>query len=534
MTIVEAQEEPHRWARQGGNWVGLALLSIAVLATLPVFWFGFEGLVQEWAKPAFQFKAVVPFVALLLFLQVLRTVPAPAGTDRTRWIGVVGVSASLAVAVFGNLIRIDDFVFVAIVCWIVSLVVAHFGLRRALLFWAPLATLVLMLPLPRFVLAPIQRALESMAAEVALGALRLLGIPATIDGHILDFGLYQVRIAEMMQVLTNFLPVMLVVFFFATFYRGPLCSRVTPLLLAGPVMVCLAASRILVLGLALDRGGVEAGERLLRATDDWVFFAFSVVVLLALVHVSRRIGTHESSGPGRLDLDVSSLASQVRGIGFVQAGAPLFAAAMVTAAVGAVFAIAPSRPAVAVEREDFRRFPSETGAWSGSRRVIQEATATVLNADDYVLIDFVHPDEATAVNFWAAYYHSQDRDEGGIHSPQDCIPLDGWNIVSFRPVDVALDGAATTSITLNRAVVEKGGAKALVYYWFKGRGRSVANEHVARLLVKFDGLVRGRTDGALVRYVTPILPGESEHDADGRLSRLLASTINQLTRFIPE
>ena len=43
-----------------------------------------------------------------------------------------------------------------------------------------------------------------------------------------------------------------------------------------------------------------------------------------------------------------------------------------------------------------------------------------------------------------------------------------------------------------------------------------------------------RTDGGLVRVVTPLLPGEEEAAADARLRRLLLALGDPLNRFIPE
>ncbi len=166
--------------------------------------------------------------------------------------------------------------------------------------------------------------------------------------------------------------------------------------------------------------------------------------------------------------------------------------------------------------------------------MISSETAGILNADDYVLIDFVRDDERAQVNFWSAFYYTQDRDKGGIHAPEVCLPLDGWNIVSVRPVEVALDGTRAGAVTLNRAVIQKGETTALVYYWFDGRGRRLASRWEAKILLKADALIKGRTDGALVRYVTPIVHGEPEAEADARIQRLLIATIDQLPRFVPE
>ena len=55
----------------------------------------------------------------------------------------------------------------------------------------------------------------------------------------------------------------------------------------------------------------------------------------------------------------------------------------------------------------------------------------------------------------------------------------------------------------------------------------------AKLSVIQDGFTMGRTDGALVRFVTPIRPGETEADADARLQRFMEPSLNRLPQFVP-
>jgi hypothetical protein len=52
--------------------------------------------------------------------------------------------------------------------------------------------------------------------------------------------------------------------------------------------------------------------------------------------------------------------------------------------------------------------------------------------------------------------------------------------------------------------------------------------------VLYDSIVKGRSDGALVRYVTPIGRNESVEDADARILELMAETLPRLPRFVPE
>ena len=88
-------------------------------------------------------------------------------------------------------------------------------------------------------------------------------------------------------------------------------------------------------------------------------------------------------------------------------------------------------------------------------------------------------------------------------------------------------------VPVNRAVIQKGLRKQLVYYWFEGRGRRMTNDYVAKAMTLVDGISLSRTDGALVRLITPIRPGESDNQAAERLRSFLENAVPVLPRFVP-
>jgi EpsI family protein len=73
----------------------------------------------------------------------------------------------------------------------------------------------------------------------------------------------------------------------------------------------------------------------------------------------------------------------------------------------------------------------------------------------------------------------------------------------------------------------------LVYYWFKQRGRDIANEYWMKWYLLTDSLTRNRTDGSLVRLTTQILSHEKETDAENRLNEFLLTVNPMLDEFVP-
>jgi len=204
--------------------------------------------------------------------------------------------------------------------------------------------------------------------------------------------------------------------------------------------------------------------------------------------------------------------------------------------VGGLMIAAPAlglqREAEPIERTPFAAFPGTLGEWRATGRgTLSDRVARTLGADDYILTDFVHPDATAPVNFWIAWY--RDQRDGGVHSPEICIPGGGWEIDALEAVPVMIPSAeGRLPVLLNRVVIRKGMSRQLAYYWFDQRGRHIASDISAKGWLLWDALTTGRSDGALIRLITPILPNESEETAEARLKGLLEQAMPVLPTYI--
>ena len=170
--------------------------------------------------------------------------------------------------------------------------------------------------------------------------------------------------------------------------------------------------------------------------------------------------------------------------------------------------------------------PLELEGFAGQDVPVSKAEQRVAGMSSYVS-RFYGPDSAAAFTLYVGYYESQTQGKT-IHSPKNCLPGAGWEPVSASSIQLPIgDGR----VPINRYVIAKKQQRALVYYWYQGRGRVSANEYKVKWELLRDASFKGRTDEALVRILVPVYSTEAEAEALAR--RVAASLIPTIGRILP-
>jgi EpsI family protein len=134
------------------------------------------------------------------------------------------------------------------------------------------------------------------------------------------------------------------------------------------------------------------------------------------------------------------------------------------------------------------------------------------------------------VSLFVGYFPTQ-RTGQSIHSPQNCLPGAGWSFLSSKVIN--LPTANGRKYPVGEYLIGNAGQKQVVLYWYLAHGRSVANDYLAKGYMMLDALRWNRTDGALVRIVTPVTPVESLASAEQRAVQFANQLTPVLPRFIP-
>lgn len=208
-----------------------------------------------------------------------------------------------------------------------------------------------------------------------------------------------------------------------------------------------------------------------------------------------------------------------------------FLSAAVLMLVTALVLQAHSRNEVFPPRLALSSLPAEINGWIGHNYTLDEETLDILGHPEYVLRDYDNVDTPEpSVGVFIAYFPSQKAGDT-IHSPNHCLPGAGW-VPTSRQI-VQLNQADGSSFPVNRYIVSKAQDRQIVLYWFQAHGRAVASEYWAKYYLVADSIHMNRSDGALVRMMSPMISGETPDAAQARVMQLGAQVLPLLDNYLP-
>ena len=204
--------------------------------------------------------------------------------------------------------------------------------------------------------------------------------------------------------------------------------------------------------------------------------------------------------------------------------------------LGMVTGVLYARPDVdkVPKSEPVANMPEQIGPWQGKDLPIDQAVLDILGKGDFLNRVYTsgpaNSANLPAMGLFIGYFPTQ-RTGQTIHSPQHCLPGAGWTFESSTYTD--LKAKNDQDFRVGEYVITNGEQKQFVLYWYQAHGRSVANEYASKFYLIADAMRMNRTDGALVRVITPIAPNETVDSARQRAVGFTSLMAPELHRFIP-
>lgn len=208
-----------------------------------------------------------------------------------------------------------------------------------------------------------------------------------------------------------------------------------------------------------------------------------------------------------------------------------FAATVVLLAITAIFLQARGHNETLPGRDPLSSLPHQLGAWTGTDLPMQQDVLDILGPGDFLQRFYQNTSVSQPyIDLFLAYFPSQ-RAGDTIHSPKHCLPGAGWTPTQSGRISISIPGRAPFEV--NRYVIAKGDDRQLVLYWYLAHDRALASEYWAKFYLVTDSIRLNRSDGSLVRVITPWLPGETIDTAQKRLLSFAGTLVPRLDRYIP-
>lgn len=501
---------------------GILICIAVLLLTILVFREGLVELVRRWnVQEEYSHGFLIPFVTAGLLW--VRRDALTASIGRPAWTGPALMLAAGLLHVLSQLSAILILSQLAFLTALLGMILAIGGSPLLRVCFIPIAFLIFAIPLPYFINASVSLELQLVSSRLGVAFIKFFAVPVYLEGNVIDLGTYKLQVVEACSGLRYLFPLLSLSFLAAYLFQSPIWQRAVVLLSSIPITIAMNGLRIGVIGVTVDRWGPRLAEGVLHIFEGWVIFAASALLLLTEVYLLARI-----SGQGFFEC--FGIVPQPRALAprktvrRLSDNRPFHACLLLLLATLGASALITNRVEVIPVRTRFVSFPSKIGDWQGHPSLLDPQVERGLALDDYVLSDFTNPN-GKIVNLYVAYYASQHG--GKYHSPLVCIPGDGWSISKFRRTSYSADRP------VNRALIEQNGVRQLVYYWYQERGRQTASEYWSRWYLLYDAIMMNRSDGALVRLITPIASDESEQDAEHRLRQFIPALDPTLNRFLP-
>lgn len=174
------------------------------------------------------------------------------------------------------------------------------------------------------------------------------------------------------------------------------------------------------------------------------------------------------------------------------------------------------RPVERPDPPDLGLLPSDAGGYRGTDERM-DAESLLFYGADATLFRTYRGENSPPIWLFLGYFGSQ-QEYSQIHSPKNCYPGAGWNILDEKPVAVAAPGG---DIQARELVISDGAGMHIVVYWFSTPSGALTDEFALKWYQAKRSLFGKPQESTFVRFSTPVPDGEEQSAAEERLLRFI-------------
>jgi exosortase D (VPLPA-CTERM-specific) len=509
--------------------LGGILLFLAVAVVM--YQSTFAYLLQKWGMDDFTYSYFIPFVvAYLIWEKRAELVQEPS---RRTWLGLLPALLAIVFYWMGELGGEYTIMFISLWLLTVGALWSMFGWQKLRVIAFPLVLVLTMVPPPAMLYGALTLKLKLMSSQIGVLMLQLCGLTAYREGNVIDLGFTRLQVVDACSGLRYFFPLIILGILLAYFFKGSLWKKIIIVLSTIPISIVTNSMRIASVGILYQFMGAAAAEGFFHDFSGWFIFMISLGILLLEMAVLKRIIPEQANSEQHTTTynviqptEVLKPKNYSGVFRYVSLQFLIILLLMGTTAAGVQGVSERNRTPM---KKPFSEFPEVIGGWSGKKQALEKIYLDTLELNDYLLADYRNS-QGEMINTYVAFSDFQAKGKAS-HSPSTCLPGSGWELK--EPVKISVTDGSGRAITINRTMMVMGNERRLTYYWFDQRGRILTDLFQIKFFNIVDSITMNRTDGALIRLITPLKENESQEAAEARLKEFFKQFNPTLHNYLP-
>ena len=449
---------------------------------LLAFYGALSSLVETWnGRDDYSHGFLVPLISLYF-----------VWTDRQR-LGSITIAPNMAGGILltlagtlmnaaggiGGVVLIQQ---ISILVIIPGLVLLTLGTRFLKALALPLLYLVLMVPVLDPVIKRIQWPFQLLSAAAASNALTLFGIPVFNHAQYIEMPTVTLEVADVCSGVRYLVSIMALTIPLAYFTQRGWRKKGLLFVFAVLIGVFTNILRVFLIGLWSYFGGTVVHGPMHMFQGLFVSVAGMILLFITAMALSRvRFArAHiEKPAPNREECGPAFNANRFNVAYFI-------AIAMLLGQSGYLYTYA-SRP-VPLKRS-LNALPMDIDGWRGVDISRMEVSFSPPGADSE-LTRIYRNAGGREVTLYIGYYESQRQGKEFIHDSMRKLYEDAG--------EIKFQTASTGLVSVNKATVKNAGRDTTALFWYDVNGRILSSGYTAKLHTTAGGLLRRRTNGAIV------------------------------------
>ena len=481
-----------------------------------------------WENDDYSYGFLIPIAAAYLFWERRKTVSRTP--VRSSWGIFPLLILFVLISLYGILGSSGNVSMPSVPILIILFTGFCFGVELLKRFLLPLGFLFFMVPVPSVIERYFGLYLKQISSKWGGSFISLFNIPVNVSGNIIDLGVTQLQVADACSGLRYIFPLLALGILYAYFYQKVFWKRLFCALVTIPMGTLMNAVRIGITGVLTEKIGPEAAQGFFHGFSGWIIFLVAFVLLFLIGRLLDVFPPKASAGKKSPVLK-TGLASNVSSERKMTTGAFLVSVAMLCC-VGALSLSTGALPALSIEG-GMQGFPLRIGEWNGRHEVVDPAVVRASGAEDAFSGRFVNGDGEEIALYLGYRSTAFLANENFFHSPTVCLPSSGWVERDTKKITIP-DVPYFVALDVTRMIIEKGGVRQLVYFWFQTKDEATYDKNINRFHLSLHAIRRDNTHDLFIRTVTPMNPLENIEDAEIRLDRFVHEMMPVLLQFLKE